>query len=228
MAIHNVYNIPKYLTADDVVIDIGANCGAFSFLCWKKGARNIESYEAESTNFNILKMNLLDKKGCKPYKYAVWRSDIDKNFLYHSGNSVGCDGHIFTGGGNVLFPLTKNAQKTKVIKLDSILTKFNTVSILKLDCEGSEFPILLTSKLLNKCKRITGEFHEILGDYEINTARSIPSDAVIPGWDKFTMNLLKGYLEEIGFNVSYTRSRFSTGEPTRLGYFNAIRGPISV
>ena len=38
------------------------------------------------------------------------------------------------------------------------------VNLLKIDCEGAEFPILLTSNRLAAIDRIVGEYHELRAD----------------------------------------------------------------
>ena len=68
------------------------------------------------------------------------------------------------------------------------------VGLLKLDCEGSEWPILATSRLLHKVERIAGEFHFF--------GHQLPEVADLP---PFTLPGLTGLLQHAGFNV-YTKS----------------------
>ena len=51
--------------------------------------------------------------------------------------------------------------------IDNILSNLPKVSLLKIDTEGSEFEILMNSKLLHKVERIVGEYHNDLTEYHI-------------------------------------------------------------
>jgi hypothetical protein len=57
--------------------------------------------------------------------------------------------------------ISDKGVEVECIKLDDILAQHEKVRILKIDVEGSEYPILYTSKLLNKIDVILGEFHEM-------------------------------------------------------------------
>jgi hypothetical protein len=87
--------------------------------------------------------------------------------------------------------------------------------LLKIDCEGSEFPILFTSKTLHLIDDIRGEFHEYGGGHD---PHSIPENARVEGFDCFTIEELTGVLEKEGFTVSSERSG-----NTNLGLFFATR-----
>ena len=89
------------------------------------------------------------------------------------------------------------------------------VKLLKIDCEGSEFPILFTSQTLHLIDDIRGEFHEYGGDHD---PHSIPENARVEGFDRFTIEELTKVLEREGFTVTSERS----GD-TNLGLFFATR-----
>jgi hypothetical protein len=89
------------------------------------------------------------------------------------------------------------------------------VRMLKLDCEGSEFPILLTSQSLHLIDEIRGEYHEFGGEYD---DRSIPEMARVSGYDRFTIAELTDALQRAGFSVESDRSG-----KTRRGHFFATR-----
>jgi len=57
----------------------------------------------------------------------------------------------------------------------SIVNKGNRVRLLKIDCEGSEFPILYTSKMLEYVDEIVGELHFFSWLYNNNNdERGVP------------------------------------------------------
>ena len=102
------------------------------------------------------------------------------------------------------------------VSLDDLLFEasdgFNkTVRLLKLDCEGSEYPILFTAKHLEIVQEICGEYHEI-------PSEQVPDRALVGDKrDRFNYEGLRTYLEEQGFSLEL--------EPltNALGVFHAKR-----
>lgn len=215
--IHNEYSLPEKFNINDVVIDIGAHIGSFSYACLTRGAGKIYAYEAFSENYDLAMKNL-SQFGDKAIvsNNAVWRSDMGPQELtftksFEEWNTGG--GNVWTGAGEI---------KIQTISLDTILyTIDNPIRMLKLDCEGSEFPILLTGgRHLHKVNTIVGEFHEFGGEYDQNI---IPDHMKVSGYNKFTIGELESFLTSHGFKVSYKRSKLSTGEFCNLGNFTANR-----
>jgi len=65
------------------------------------------------------------------------------------------------GAGRVI----TNGQTVETVAIDDILDEASEggiypIHILKLDCEGSEWPILFTSRQLRLCENIIGEYHQ--------------------------------------------------------------------
>lgn len=155
----NEYKVPSSLGPDDLVIDIGAHIGSFSYLCWSAGSRCIEAFEADPENASLARENLA-LPGIAVVEKAVWRSDIAVDVLHHSGYvAMRSDGpdpvSVNTGGGCIL---SGNGLPVDVVSLDEVIGD-REVSLLKIDCEGSEYPILLTSSRLSQVRRIVGEYH---------------------------------------------------------------------
>ena len=74
-------------------------------------------------------------------------------------------------GQTVLYDCTILSQESfgrrsdvEVVSLDSVLDPIKEVHVLHLNCEGSEIPILMNTKMKNlvKCKRIRVEFHKFV------------------------------------------------------------------
>jgi hypothetical protein len=60
-------------------------------------------------------------------------------------------------------------QKVRCISLDDILNQLERVRLIKIDTEGSEFEIIMNSKLLHKVNEIVGEFHNnVTSKFNIN------------------------------------------------------------
>ncbi|MDQ2731571.1 MAG: FkbM family methyltransferase, partial [Armatimonadota bacterium] len=108
----------------------------------------------------------------------------------------------------------------KSVSLDTILTFTGPVRLLKMDCEGSEFPILLTATKLHLVEEICGEFHEMGGLFDGN---SIPDAARVEGYPAYGIGELFLFLNAAGFRVIYERSALPDGRPCNLGHFWAKR-----
>ena len=78
---------------------------------------------------------------------------------------------------------------------------------MKLDCEGSEFPILLTSKLLSKADRIIGEYHEV----DSTAMKYLAPIAKLPHYKEYKTQMLVEKLEQKGFEVTLTPNSSSIG-----------------
>lgn len=92
------------------------------------------------------------------------------------------------------------------------------VRLIKFDCEGSEWPILFTSKTLHLVEELCGEFHEIGG---VRDRRRSPYS--FGGHNTFTAAQLAPLLEGAGFHVEF----YHYSSRSRLGMFFASRGAIT-
>ena len=188
----NEYRIPKSLDPDGLILDVGAHIGCFSSLCWSAGARRIEALEADPANAALARENLASTT-VSVIEKAVWRSDRTDDVLCHSGYPVmRPDGPdpvgINTGGGHVF---ASEGLPVDAISLDALIGE-REVALLKLDCEGSEFPILLTSRRLAQVRRIVGEYH---------IRRQVPPAITVEGVEHFTPGVLVDHLTCQHFRV---------------------------
>jgi FkbM family methyltransferase len=195
--ISNDYGVTQ-LDENDVVIDLGAHIGSFSRMCYNYGSRRIYGFEADTINFEFYEKN--KREGMTCVNKAVWRSDIDVETLKFDSNIVDAN----TGMGTFFGEGTIEVQ---CVKLDDVLEKFNTVRVIKIDVEGSEYPILYTSKKLDKVKEIVGEFHE---------------DRCFEYYNDYAPNRegLKSFLEDNGFEVVQMESSLWSAT---CGNFKAIK-----
>lgn len=169
--VRNQYELPA-LTSDSVVVDIGAHIGSFSALAYNKGSRNIYAFEANKENYQIAKEHLKQYEGAVVvFNKAVWKPHV--RLLHHSGFLYDNSAHeLNTGGGNV-FAL--DGEEVHTISLDAIITEISgTIDYLKLDCEGSEFPILATCTQLDKISHIMVEYHEMQEIPEMARTEQLP------------------------------------------------------
>jgi FkbM family methyltransferase len=220
---YNEYKLSERFLGNDVIIDIGAHIGFSIYAFIQRGARHIYAYEADFENYEMAIDHLrayIDQKAVHLTWGAVWRSDVPEKVLHYSGNFVENE-LLNTGGGNVIWHTQGNT--VPAIPFDEVVVHTTKkaqrrIRLLKLDCEGSEWPILFTSSTLHLIDEICGEFHEIGGIYDT----SIPPFS-IEGFDHFTVDHLVMFLGEKGFNVTYARRIGSDGTPSRFGMFFATR-----
>lgn len=202
----NEYNLPENLF-NCVIVDIGAHIGSFSYACLKRGAKFVYAYEAHPENAEIAHKNLSTfKNKIEINNLAVWRSDIKVDFLNHTGFPVDESNNLInTGGGNVWSNIENIKIPTISLRevIDKILLRYDKIDIVKLDCEGSEFVILLTTDLKN-IDKIIGEFHEFKNDHD---HFRLPDNIKLKDYDEFTIDTLITYLQLNNFYVNYDRSK---------------------
>ena len=195
--------------ASDVIVDVGAHIGAFARLCHDRGSRAIYCYEPDDSNFRLLTRNVGSLPGVHLLQAAVWRSDMSEGdeepVLSLSGPaddntgapSVVAEGRMVDYATQRVGELSPAARRVTAVGLDELLLKHEQVRLLKLDCEGSEFPIVLTSRHLHKARRIVGEVHELT---ELMMASLSPNSRIV-GWPEYRADTLVSKLESEGFRV---------------------------
>ncbi len=185
VAIHNEYKLPNSLSKENVIIDIGAHIGSFSRTCIDRGAGTVVAFEAHPENFKIAVENVPE---ANIYNYAVWSTSNKVVSMPLNLPKVN------TGGAGVIYNSIPGSYLIPTIDLDSIVEKFDTVNIVKMDCEGSEFEILTTFKNFHKVKLFVGEYH------------------IHKNW---TLDYLKDLFERNGFVFEYEEAK----ETSKLGHF---------
>ncbi|SPF34290.1 hypothetical protein SBA4_1470005 [Candidatus Sulfopaludibacter sp. SbA4] len=212
----------QHFEPEDIVVDVGAHIGTFSYLCYIRGSRSVYSYEASARNFEFLQRNLGGLPGIRLFHKAVWRSDGEGGGeLLVSGPDGQNTGAVSALAAGRLVHFSNQSvseagpgSSVPAVALDEILADFPRVKLLKLDCEGSEFPILLTSRELHRVERIVAEVHEI-GEPAMAL---LEPRARVHGYTAYALADLVALLEGAGFRVS---SR--AGGEDRLHLVDAVR-----
>lgn len=218
---NNEYQLPARFITDDIIIDVGAHIGSFAFASLVRGAQHVISVEAHPENAQLAHHHLSDyiENGRLDLRWgAVWRSDHHNDSLYYGDYPIIADDVSNTG--NVAVQTADNGQSTPIVALDDLISE-QAIRLLKLDCEGAEFPILLTSNRLHQVDEIVGEFHEFGGDFD----QCRPNFRLLDH-ERFTIELLLAQLQSQGFTTEFRRHhQYADGEwtPIRLGYFRAKR-----
>lgn len=175
VAVNNEYDLPQRFDADDVILDIGAHIGSFAYAALDRGAGKVFSVEPDPDNFLYLRHNLhaacraTDRAVC--ISAACWRSDIPSGVVHYA--AVGSN----TGGGN---SLGDTGLPVLALSLDALATLTASASsggrirLVKLDCEGGEWPILYTAHVYAIVDAFVGEYHAL-------DAANFPS--LEPRWD---------------------------------------------
>jgi len=238
IVVRNEYQLPARFPAGALVLDVGAHIGCFAYAAILRGAGKVVSFEPEAGNFAQLTLNLspcVAAGQAEIHNLAVWRSDGRGPDRLHFRPS---ENPRCTGGGNVLW--AQNGQDVWTLPLDTALVRATEpqrsdrsdqsdgsdvrVHTLKLDCEGSEWPILLTARRLDLVDRIVGEYHEIGGRHmdrvRLDQAHrtTIPDCARVDGYSQYTAAELSGVLSGQGFLVQIVPSAVGW-----LGHFFAER-----
>jgi len=166
----NEYRLPTDRKDIDLVIDIGAHIGAFSKAAVIRGATKIIAIEADLRNFELAKQNLvaeIEQGRVELIKFAVWRS-AQSHQVYLSKNYYENSNFINTGSKKI--SESNDGTPIATTSLDEILDSAELPDdpkiLVKLDCEGAEWPILYSFEQFDKIHAICGEYHQSPGCFE--------------------------------------------------------------
>jgi FkbM family methyltransferase len=234
----NEYRLPPRFAPDDIVIDVGAHIGSFAYAVVTRGGEHVYSIEPDRANCACARENLkpcIENGHVQLMEGAVWRSDPNDDELRFDGyhefprSFAGMEGILNTGSGSVVWGIGDPVAKVALDDAIDLVTNHgeHRVRLLKLDCEGAEWPALLTSRRLHLIDEIVGEFHEIGGPF-VEISEDRPSQAQVFHSDRvarFTIDELARVLQEAGFHVTHCRHRRPDGALEGLGLFFARADP---
>lgn len=151
---------PLKIQPGDVVIDIGANIGIFSIFAEKCRAKKIIACEPFPPNLKLIQKNVKKNKCDSITVVPMAISDhigMSKMYLTH------------LDAGNLLFDHTTIGTLTKYIEIKTVtlemlvkIYKLEHIDFLKIDCEGSEGNIILSTPdyIWKKVNQIAMEYHD--------------------------------------------------------------------
>lgn len=141
----------------DVVLDVGAHVGLFaSYVGLRYPGVTVHAFEPFPDNFGLLREN-------------VGRNRAANVRLHNFG--ISGDGRLLkmatnpeNSGGASCHSLTLDDRPADMIPSATLDAVFDALGIescklLKIDCEGSEYEILLATRSLEKVEYLSGEFH---------------------------------------------------------------------
>jgi FkbM family methyltransferase len=140
----------------DVIIDIGSHIGIFALWVFQNCKNGkIICVEPEKNNFKILNENILKNKISNIVCYNAAGSKDLRKIKISKSEKDSASHSIFNEG--------KEFFECNTITLEKIFNenKITKCDLLKLDCEGAEFEILLNleSKFFEKIEKICLEYH---------------------------------------------------------------------
>lgn len=147
--IANEYGIEHSELAGKSLIDVGASIGLFSQLAIDNHIKHIVAVEANPSVFNDLYKRFKDTPSVTIVNAAVYDDSSQQVKLTNNGSisKISVDGTIVV----------------RTVTLNTLLKQFKPEEelVLKIDCEGAEFPILMSSSKedLQKFKYIYAEIH---------------------------------------------------------------------
>jgi len=199
VVIQNCYRLPTSVPPGQVAVDIGAHIGCFTCEALDRGFDRVFSFEADPRNFSQLCRNAVRRPDARRAELqwgAVWRSDkplTDLRMAWQFDPNVR---ETNTGGGSVALSFGSgdlvpgHSLRSVFQRLDQL--KIPRINFLKLDCEGSEFPILYSAPdLLDRVDRIAAELHDNL---------PWKSDALVDGFEN-TEEAVHSFLRSHGFTT---------------------------
>ncbi len=143
-----------------VVVDVGANIGAFSVLVAALGARQVHAWEPEPSNFAMLEANTAAFPNIARRQEALGSADAELILAPGPGGVHGGGTHAVLPSESEAPAVAKDPQNVVVAlrHAGEALAEIGPIGLLKLDCEGSEYAICSVLDL-TQIERIVGEWH---------------------------------------------------------------------
>lgn len=152
-----VDSVPRYFryldVADKIIMDIGGHFGTFTVLAMQKGARSAVVFEPFLESFQLLRTNIRPfGRKVATINAAVVSSRAETTVLW-----VHPEGHY---GANSTTKAIRGFIETKVkaVNFADMLAAYSP-EVIKLDCEGAEYDLLLNTVLPTFVKQVYCELH---------------------------------------------------------------------
>lgn len=188
--------------SDWVVVDIGAAIGEFTIeAALQLTDGMVHAFEPNPGSINILRQNMRanNLKHVETYNLGVWSEsgEIPLHFL----NNEPLQAVSGTGQADNIHAVKETS--IPVITLEQVVEEKvgKKIDLMKLDCEGAEYEILLNQdpKFFKKINRIIMEYHDLD--------------------ERRNFRVLTKYFEELGYHVK----RYDNRVHKNLGYLYADR-----
>jgi len=148
-----------------IVLDIGAFVGDTAVFFGKKGA-SVYAYEPSKELYEIAKKNIkLNNIDAKIFNLGIGDKNTNAKITHNKNNIVDSSSFVLFEDQKTLEKFKKDrllfTEEVKIIFLNEVLEQFETIYLLKMDCEGCEFSSISSVKdeNLQKIKYIIIEVH---------------------------------------------------------------------
>lgn len=168
----NVYEVfDGDLSDTGIVVDVGANIGAFGLYAAKLGAKKVISVEPEPHNLELLRMNIAENKQHSNCEFLIderalyGKHTYQPNFAYMT-NEHG-DSRLMVDG-DARCSERDDLQEVKYTTLDDLFADYRLeyIDVLKMDIEGLEGDVILgaSERTMQLCRYITLEYDQHAND----------------------------------------------------------------
>ncbi len=150
-------NVNCRVEKDDVVVDIGANLGFFSYYSLIKGAKKVYSFEPSYEQYKAIKDNFGDIDRLIIENLAVTSDGNPLNLYQHKYLSVlSITSEDKTNDDNYIIKECNSVNLEEYCNTNNI-----NINFLKVDCEGAEYDIFnsLSDEFLKSIDKIAMECH---------------------------------------------------------------------
>lgn len=149
---------PDLLTPDSLVLDIGGNRGNFSRQILDRFHCRVICFEPCKAAFCHIEKIIRDPK------FKV----VNKAVAASSGKRTFYSAQPMNGGNSVIpgnrefgrYPNEEDVYEVDAVSFNEVLSEFDHVDLVKMDCEGAEMEIIEHSSGWEKIGQMTIEFHD--------------------------------------------------------------------
>ncbi len=156
--IHREYADYFPMQQSAIIVDVGAHYGYFALFAALNLSKDsiIHSIEPSQENFNVLQENLKKNNRFPIQSHQIGLDRKRGERVLYGGTSFN---HSFFGSAE------KGKHQVPTLSLQDFIEQqdLERIDLLKLDCEGAEFPILLgaNAETLDRIQTIILEFHDL-------------------------------------------------------------------
>ncbi len=173
-------SVLRDIREDDIVVDIGAHIGIFTIYAARKAMNGrVLAFEPDAENYGMLTRNLAlnpQLGHISAFNQAIWSSEGKRNLFRADGYWSG--GHSlfenwmddYSAGEGVEEQVDQTGAATIEVECTTLprlmeANGLDRIDFLKVDCEGSEYEILLNlpEEELRKIKSMSLEYHAVEG-----------------------------------------------------------------
>ena len=156
------YGLKTLCPEPKVVLDVGGHIGGFALLAASQGAEVVRVVEILPENVQMIKDSAERNsyKSIQVYQKAIAEKSGETIKAYYMDTSTHTgEHHEFVG--NTEADTGGASVEVETISLNDLCKDLDHVDILKVDCEGAEWPMLAgaSKETLDKINLIVGEIH---------------------------------------------------------------------